>query len=160
MNKSNQKFDFLKLEQNNSFLKIYNFLKEINYDFPTPLSNKCDLDKLAYKFDNYADVFVCSVRGEIIGLAAGYISHSVNKLGFVSVLGVKKEYRCLGIAGVLMEKMISYARSKRMDGLHLYTADTNTSALKLYEKIGFKQFVFDNEQRPLDIHLFYSFEGI
>ena len=143
------------LKRRNSFTEICFFLKEVDKDFPIFLSSKCSLEDLANKFDQYADVIVAVDKNVFVGLIAAYISNSKEELAFVSVLGVNKEYRGIGIGNRLLAELIKLAKKYRskIRGLHLYTTHSNINAIKLYEKNGFKIVKFDNEKRQNDLHM-------
>jgi GNAT superfamily N-acetyltransferase len=51
---------------------------------------------------------------------------------------VEPEYRGKGINGTLIKKLISWAKSKNIHEIQLDVYAENDSALKAYEKLGFK----------------------
>ena len=62
---------------NLTFNKLYNFLEEVDEDFPIPLSHKTNLHELSKKFIDKADIFVeYSEDNEISSLVIGYIKNS------------------------------------------------------------------------------------
>lgn len=56
----------------------------------------------------------------------------------LSVLAVFREYRGLGFGGALMKEAIKRARASKQRKMTLIVARSNSSAVKLYEKFGFK----------------------
>ena len=154
-----EQIEYLLLKRGSSFSEIYPFLQEIDKDFPVFLSSKCSLKDLANKFDQYADVIVAVNNNRVIGMIAAYISNSKEDLAFVSVLGISKEYRGIGIGNQLLGKLIALAKEYQpvIKGLHLYTKHSNITAIKLYEKNGFKIVNFDNEIRQNDLHMALHF---
>jgi len=155
MRNNREHIEYHLLKRRNSFSEIFSFLREIDKDFPVFLSSKCSLEDLANKFDQHADVVAAVDKNVLVGLIAAYISNSKEELAFVSVLGVNKEYRGIGIGNRLLVELIKVAKKYRskIKGLHLYTTDSNINAIKLYEKNGFKIVKFDNEKRQNDLHM-------
>ena len=62
--------------------------------------------------------------------------HTYGGVGFISWLGVKKEFRRQGIGSRLIKTYEDYARSKKAHLLELYTSEKNVS---FYLKHGFKE---------------------
>lgn len=72
-------------------------------------------------------------------------------LGFTSVwktddaynilnLAIKKDFRELGIASLLMEKLINFSKEQKdINKIFLEVNEKNTNAIKLYSKLGFKK---------------------
>lgn len=144
---------------NKKIKPIYDFLCEIDNDFPVPLSVKTDLEKLAIKFATNATICTEAQDNKIIGMVAGYTKNTVNSLGYISVVGVSKNHRGKHIAVNLLNQFIALAQNEGLDGVHIYTHSTNQTAIKLYKRMGFTIFHEKNELRPDDIHLIYLFNN-
>jgi len=83
---------------------------------------------------------VVEVDGKTIGISEltkkrGFSRH----VGEISVLGIKKDYRNLGIGTEMLELLISQAERMRLKMLVLNTFSTNKRATHVYEKVGFKE---------------------
>jgi len=52
---------------------------------------------------------------------------------------VKPEHRGKGISQKIIEKLVTWAKSKNFNELRLDAYDDNLSAIKAYEKFGFKK---------------------
>lgn len=97
------------------------------------------------------------LRDEQTGQAIGYIVIAYGfsfefggREAFVDEVFVKKEYRGRGLGSLLIRHAIEATKSIGIRGVRLETTPTNAGALRLYERLGFK-----NLGRSL---LAYSFE--
>lgn len=57
--------------------------------------------------------------------------------GYIAMLATKAEHRGKGIATTLVSKAIDLMIEKDADEIALETEETNTAAMKLYERLGF-----------------------
>lgn len=75
--------------------------------------------------------------------------------GNITNVAVLPEYRKQGIATRLIEEMISYGNAIKLDFITLEVRESNTNAIKLYEKFGFekvgarKNYYSDNKETAL-----------
>ena len=119
---------------NLTFDKLYNFLEEVDEDFPIPLSHKTNLHELSKKFIDKADIFVeYSEDNEI-----GYIKNSQNRKAYISIVATKKAYRYKHLARKLLNEFINKCNHKKMKSIFLYTHKSNVKAIKMYKSIGFE----------------------
>ena len=133
------------------------FLKNVDKDFPIPLSKKIKIDEYAEKLISTANVIVEKDNGKIIGMVAGYIDNSIEEISYISIVAVQKEYRGKSIAKKLLQKYIDECKEKNLKGVHLYTHKTNTTALTMYKNFGFISKENVKEKRTEDVHLFLYF---
>ena len=135
------------------------FLRQVDGDFPIPLSLKQDLDAYAEKL--LAHGTLCARRsgddGCILALAAGYTDHAVDDLGYLSIVATWKEARGRGYASRLVTQFLDIARARGLRGVHLYAVASNEPAVHMYRKLGFTDYHPQNEPRPDDLHLIYYF---
>ena len=133
---------------------VTNFLIEVNFDFPVPLSNKVDISEYAKKIINNATIIAAIDKtNSIIGLVCGYTNNLIEKTSYISLVGVKKEYRKCGIAKLLLKTYLAFCNKKGIALVHLYTDKSNVPAIKMYNDLGFNNYKIENEQRPNDLHL-------
>lgn len=137
---------------------IEEFLLEIDKDFPVPLSKKVNISEFSKKLFEKATIITKIKDKKIISMLAGYTENTENDLAYVSILATTKEYRGQGLAGKSLDKFIKLCKKKDLKGVHLYTVKTNTSALAVYHKRGFTEYVLENESRPNDLHLVLHFK--
>jgi ribosomal protein S18 acetylase RimI-like enzyme len=57
--------------------------------------------------------------------------------GYIAMLATKREHRGKGIATTLVSKAIDAMIEQDADEIALETEETNTAAMKLYERLGF-----------------------
>ncbi|MBO5312819.1 MAG: GNAT family N-acetyltransferase [Clostridia bacterium] len=139
----------------NNTEKIEKFLRLVDKDFPVPLSCKQDLSQLARKLCEKGTLCAREENGEIVALVAGYTDNLENNIAYISVVATRKDARGKGYARALVCEFIDICREKGIDAVHLYTVHSNTSAVKMYNSIGFMEWVVEDEPRKNDLHLIY-----
>jgi len=90
-----------------------------------------------------AVLIVAEARSQIIGFAYAEIEHSSDdcvKGPYASfdLLGVAPAWRGKGIARALIDTVESWAHEKGMKVIQLAVAESNLSAFKLYEGLGYR----------------------
>ncbi len=135
--------------------KLEDFLKKADKLFPVPLSEKVNLHEYAVKLFEKATLCSFTVNGDIVGLAGGYTENTTDNLAYLSLLCVLPEFQGKGIGYNLVNRFINISESKKLRGVHLYAVKTNLPAMKMYNKMGFEEFITENELRPNDAHLIY-----
>ena len=128
------------------------FLRRVNHLFPISLSEKEALSELADKFIKKGTISVIREENRIISLCAGYANDDLNKRAYISVVATLPEYADKGYGRIVVQNFICKARQKGMKAVHLYAVKENIPAIKMYENLGFEDFVMDNETRPEDKH--------
>ena len=58
---------------------------------------------------------------------------------YISNIAVKKDYRQIGVGGILLKGIIDISKEKGISFISLEVRESNTSALALYNKYGFVQ---------------------
>lgn len=82
--------------------------------------------------------FVALEGERIIGILLGLFDQAEKKSGFIHELGVAVEYRKKGIASSLIDEFEKSVKILGGNKIFLTTFHTNQTAIKFYEKIGFK----------------------
>lgn len=141
-----------------NFKKLEEFFYDIDKDFPISLSSKQNLNQFISKVILKADIFVCIENNEIVGLVCGYITNSINTNAYLSVLGVKKQYRKRGYAHILIEEFINKCKLLDKKNIYLYTHKSNKIAIKLYKNFHFQ--LEDQNERENDCLLVLRMEEI
>lgn len=137
--------------------QILEFLKEVDGDFPVPLSQKVDLETFSVKLFDKATL-VCKIEDEeILSMIAGYTQNLKDGLAYISVMATKRKARGQGLAEKLLKEFLNRCEAVGVDAVHIYTVSSNTSAVRLYEKFGFVKYEPKDEPRPSDLHLIYYF---
>lgn len=135
--------------------QIYDFIKQVEKDFPTPISAKTDLMEYAQKLYSNATLCTAEDNGQIVAMAAGYTENTVNNVAYMTMVASLPEYRGKGLAKQLVTEFIDRAKSKRLKAVHLYAVRENEAAMNLYKSIGFVEWHLENEKRPEDVHLIH-----
>lgn len=58
---------------------------------------------------------------------------------YILTLGVTEEYRHLGVASQLIQKVIHYGQSRMCRAVYLHVIEYNTAALNLYNRNKFEE---------------------
>jgi len=100
-----------------------------------------DLKELILRKD--ASVLVALVEAEIIGSGFALIKNSLpyfetEKYAYLGFMYVKPQHRGKGINGRITEKLIEWAVNKNLSEIQLDVYAANESAIKAYNKMGFK----------------------
>lgn len=133
--------------------ELYEFLKKVERLFPVPLSEREQLIMLASKFEKYGTVSYVRENGKIIAICAGYTNDQVQRLGYISVVASLPEYTNKGYGKVAVQGFIEKAKNAGMKAIHLYADKENKAALNMYGKLGFVDWIIQDELRPEDKHL-------
>ena len=128
------------------------FLESVNTDFPIPLSQKISLREYAEKIIEFGEIVVALEKNTLKGLAIGYTENLKGNSAYISVVGVKKEFRGSGIGKKVVQKFIEICRQKKIKSVNLYTHKSNKAAIKMYKALGFKENSLSEEERIHDIH--------
>lgn len=80
--------------------------------------------------------FVAETENKLLG----YIGvKAVIDEGYITNVAVSPQYRRKGVAAALLDKIFEYAEEKRLSFLSLEVRPSNTAAVSLYQKTGFKE---------------------
>lgn len=85
--------------------------------------------------NNFAIYVVAIDNDTVVGY--GGMWHIVNE-GHITNIAVHKDYRRQGIGNIIINKLTEIAEEKEMIGITLEVRKSNTAALELYKKNGFK----------------------
>ncbi len=83
--------------------------------------------------------YFAKVDGEIIGTAS--LNRNHNRMSHRGVFGIslKKAWWGCGAASALTEKILAFAKENGFEQLNLEVRSSNTRAIRLYEKYGFRK---------------------
>ena len=97
-----------------------------------------------------ADIFGCFVENNLVACAGFFVLSSLKMRhrGVLFTMYIKPTYRKKGIGDALVKAVISRAE-KQVSQLHLTVVTTNKTAIKLYEKNGFR--IYGTEPHALKI---------
>ena len=97
-----------------------------------------------------ADLFGCFLEKNLVACAGFFILSALKMRhrGVLFTMYSQPAYRNKGIADALVKQVVAHAR-KRVNQLHLTVVTTNQTAIKLYEKNGFR--IYGTEPHTLKI---------
>ena len=98
------------------------------------------LKKLDYQFLEFY-ISIDTIKSKVSGVVAIYkLLNDSNNILWIGWLGVKKNYRKMGIGNSLLEYMENKARNEGYKSLKLYSNDIpeRIEAMNIYEKRGYK----------------------
>lgn len=126
---------------------LLNFLQTIDQDFTPKLSEKVNLDVFINKIVDNANIVIDFENNEIRGLLVLYCNDSINKYAYISLCGVIRQYRGMGLAKKLLLKAIDIVKDKNYITLGVHS--NNLIAIELYRKLGFKIISFNSTKEEL-----------
>lgn len=137
---------------------VESFLRDVDNEFPIPLSSKVNISNLAEKYSEKATL-CCRFRDEkIIAMVAGYTEHTKDRMGYISLVATTADARRKGYSSALLEEFLEIARNKGLQAVHVYTHRTNLRAIGMYQKVGFVDYCPVDEPHPDDHHFIYYLE--
>jgi len=86
-------------------------------------------------------IFLVEVEGEVVGKAELMIppQDAVEAIGYVKRVIIHPDYRGKGYARNVIEHIIAYGRNEqKLHAIDLHVWDQNSSAIRLYETMGFE----------------------
>jgi GNAT superfamily N-acetyltransferase len=106
-----------------------------DYDLMEPAEEEQLADPQKYFLDRGGQIFVALDNGQVIATCA-IVPHGVEELELAK-LTVAPEFRGQGIARLLVERCIDYAREQGARRVMLVSNSRLQTALRLYESLGF-----------------------
>ena len=132
---------------------ILRFLIKVDHLFPVSLSEKKRLSELADVFMVYGTMGMVKEGDKIISLCAGYANDNLTRLAYISVVAPLPDYAGKGYGKVAVRDFITKAINNGMKAIHLYAVKDNAPAIRMYESLGFIDYIVEDEPRPEDRHL-------
>lgn len=129
------------MNNNNSIIKIYNMSVE-DIDKAKKLEDEQCIDILSKTSmlsdlnDQNFSYFVIKLNDDIIGYVA--TSHVIDTMDILSIV-VSKTHQQKGIATKLLYYIFDFAKNLNINKILLEVRISNTKAISLYEKCGFKK---------------------
>lgn len=118
--------------------KINNIIKKFDNVFVPSISSIIgNLDEYAEKLFKNAMVISLLYDNEIIGFAAFYCNDNINKIAFLSQIGVLNNYKSKGYGTFLIKKAEELSKSNNMEKMRLEVYDNNLNGICFYKKNGY-----------------------
>jgi len=125
---------------------IYNHLFKCKYNFIPPLDEYVNIDIYSQKIHQNAITFEAWSTDTLVGLVAAYFNDQKGHIGFITNVSVVNDFMGMGIASILLNKCINYAKNNNYKNVVLEVSEKNKKAIHLYKKLGFKEFENKNEK--------------
>lgn len=92
--------------------------------------------QIAFELENPKAVYFCAVAGD---KTVGFVGmHDILGEGYITNVAVNEQYRRMGIAKKLIDLLCEYGKEHSLEFITLEVRVSNSAAISLYEKAGFK----------------------
>jgi ribosomal protein S18 acetylase RimI-like enzyme len=131
-------------------------------DYQADLNRPMSFWEDRLNFDEYGILFFAEHAGNLIGMTGSRQRESPKTKHSAEIFSVyvRPEWRGLHIAEALIDGCVQWAKTREVNILKLGVMTTNTSAVRCYERCGFK--IYGTEPRDIfyagryyDLHLMY-----
>ena len=124
--------------------RLFRFLERIDKTLPVALSTRVDLLDFARRNLERGYVFAIEdEEGELACAAIFYYHFRKETNAYLDLMATVPAYCGRGYAKAVMDAMEAAAKCNGMTEFHLHTNDTNTAALSLYGKRGYRVIAHD-----------------
>lgn len=96
-----------------------------------------DMENFIEKLEAYGIIIRVSDNNVTKGVTCFYANDLKEKCGFISLIWIKKEFRCEGIGGDLLKICLDEMRHLGMEFVKLEVDKKNTKAIAFYQKNDF-----------------------
>ncbi len=113
-----------------------NHLEEIKENLETEFDDFWNYNILQEELNSSNSKYIVAIsKGEIIGFAG--IKFALDQADIMNIV-TRKDYRNKGIGTLLVNELISICKEFKANSIFLEVNEDNIPAIKLYEKVGFK----------------------
>ena len=117
---------------------ILNLLYGFDDVFPHLKEKVGDYKAFSLKLKENAFVYKATIDDKVFGMLVFYANDKDTKKAYISLIGVKKEYRDMGLGRYLIDSCIEVSKANGMKSLMLEVDNDNKNAIGFYQKLGFK----------------------
>ena len=128
-----------------SITEILLHLTACKDDFNPPLDQTVDLSEYSKKIAEKAITFEAWIDNRLAGLVAAYFNDVDGHSGYITHVGVIRNYKGKGIALNLMSSCIEFAIQNHFYQIQLEVAEDNDKAIHLYKKLNFV--IFEKKEK-------------
>jgi ribosomal protein S18 acetylase RimI-like enzyme len=115
------------------------FIAGMDAEFEPSISRRVDLDAYARKLLQVGEVIAAMDDDQfIVGTIGFYCNDLENRCAYISLVGVSRRERRLGVGGALLDDCLQKCRSAGMVRVDLHLRASNRAALALYRSRGFQ----------------------
>ena len=119
--------------------EIESLLKSVDTDFDPPLSTRISIPEYSEKIHKHATIFSIHQCEELLAFVALYCNDLGNSTAYVTMVGVSRNHRGIGLASTLIESSIQFLRTRGFKSVRLEVDKSNRNAIKLYDRLGFEK---------------------
>ena len=124
----------IRLHKLHEIKMAYNDVKETFLD----LEDRVDIEVYLNKIYKHGNVYIIEEDNKLCGFAAIYMNDFNNRVAYMTLIGIKKQYRCKGYGKLLLGYCIKKAQEAGMKYLNLEVNKINKIAISFYESNGMK----------------------
>ena len=118
---------------------IYSHLVKCNENFTPPLNNKVNIQEYSGKIFGKAVTFEAWSGNVLVGLVASYFNDPNGQTGYITSVSTIKAYMGKGIASILINMSINYARQHSFETIILEVDKASEQVINLYKKFRFQE---------------------
>lgn len=115
---------------------LLDFLQCVDSDFTPTLSEKVELLEWSTKVLSRASYIACVNQHQLVGLLVFYCNNLDTRCAYISLLGVRADYRGRGYAREMLQQTIKSVREQAFNKIGVHS--NNLRAITLYQSLGFK----------------------
>lgn len=141
MKTRNQQFQIESL----SILEISDFFKEHDDHYFEKLSDRVDIDDYSQKLLENSLQFTLRDDIDLIGLSPCYFNNDKEKVGYISSLTIKEDFRGRKLGSAMIKEIAQFARNKKYNTIMVKIHYDNHISHNFYLKNGFFDFIEDQE---------------
>lgn len=135
---------------------ILNLLYEFDDVFPHNKEKIDDYRSWASKINEKGFAVTLDDQDKIVGMAVFYANDIANRKGYISLIGLKPDYRGRGLGAAFLNDIIFEMKKEGMTSVSLEVDNDNQSALSFYFKC---DFAIDKERENTKL-LSLTFENV
>lgn len=129
----------MRIEQCSDGQLFYNVLMGFEDCFPHLKEKVLSLREYAQKVVTYGHVLLAVENETIIGLCAFYDNDAETKVGYITLIGVQKDYRKRQAGKSLLAGCEELMRNHGMISAKLEVDDDNVAAKRFYVRMGYQE---------------------
>ena len=120
--------------------EIHSHLMKCNENFIPHLEKKVNIQEYSRKIFEKAVTFEAWSGDTLVGLVAAYFNDPDGQVGYITSVSTIRTYMGKGIASILINSSIDYAKRHNFKTIFLEVAKANNRAVNFYKEFPFQEF--------------------